>query len=137
MKVYDGLDSFNTNNKSVVTSGTFDGVHKGHQKIIAKLVAMAEEIKGESVLLTYWPHPRLILNPESSIQLINTFEEKIKLLESYGIDHLVKLPFTKEFSQMSSLDFVNNILVKGIGTKKLVIGYNHRFGKNREGGLIF
>lgn len=137
MKVYDGLEEFKKIDKAIVTSGTFDGVHKGHQKILKKITSITKKVGGESVLLTFWPHPRMVLNPSQELFLLNTFEEKVALISRYGIDHLIKLEFTKEFSQMSSIDFVNNILVDAIGTRKLVIGYNHRFGKNREGGFDF
>ena len=135
MKVYNGLTEFKRLKNAIVTSGTFDGVHLGHQKIIQRILQTAEKEKGETVLITFWPHPRLVLQPEMELFLINTFEEKVKLLEKFGIDHLVKMEFTKKFSTLSSEEFINTILIEGIGTKKLVIGYNHRFGKNREGSF--
>ena len=135
MKIYNGIDEFKRLNNAIVTSGTFDGVHLGHQKILQRIVQTATKDKGETVLITFWPHPRLVLQPEIELFLINSFEEKAYLLEKFGIDHLIKLTFTKEFSNLTSGDFINNILVNGIGTKKLVIGYNHRFGKNREGSF--
>lgn len=136
MKIYEGLDAFPRLNYAVVTSGTFDGVHLGHQKIIARLKETAARHKGETVLLTYWPHPRFVLNPDNKdLQLLSTFEEKAALLETYGIDHLVKIPFTKEFSKLSSEEFIRQILIDKIHTQKLVIGYDHRFGRNREGGF--
>lgn len=118
----------------MVTTGTFDGVHLGHQQIIKRLREIAEKEGGETVLLTFSPHPRMVLFPDSNeIKLLTTEHEKIELLEKYGIDHLIIHPFTKEFSRLSSLEFVRNILVNKIGTSKLVIGYNHHFGRNREG----
>jgi len=121
---------------AVVTSGTFDGVHIGHQRILERLKEVAEKNKGETVVITYWPHPRLVLYPEDqSLKILNTFEEKAELLKEQGIQHLLRIPFTKEFSQISSQEFIDSILVKKIGTKKLVIGYDHRFGKNREGSF--
>lgn len=136
MKIYHGLDDFARLEYAVVTSGTFDGVHVGHQKILSRLREIAEKNNGEAVVITFWPHPRLVLHPEDdSLKLLNTFEEKAELLKDQGIQHLVRIPFTKEFSQVSSEEFIDQILVKTIGTKKLVIGYDHRFGKNREGSF--
>lgn len=136
MKIYHGIDDFNKLGFAVVTSGTFDGVHLGHQKILARVQEIAKKSGGETVVITYWPHPRLVLHPEDeSLKLLNTFEEKAALLKEQGIQHLIRIPFTKEFSQLSSEQFIGNILVDTIGTKKLVIGYDHHFGKNREGSF--
>lgn len=123
---------------AIVTSGTFDGVHIGHKKILSGIVNQAKEINGKSVVLTFWPHPRFILNPnENKLKLLSTFEEKADLISAEGIDYLIKIPFTKEFSQMSSEEFIHQILNDKLGTKKLVIGYDHHFGKNREGSLEY
>lgn len=135
MKVYRGIEKFKKLPNAVVTSGTFDGVHIGHQKILKRLKKIAKSTNGETVLITFWPHPRLVLGNDRSIKLISAFEEKIKLLRQFGLDHLVIINFTKEFSKTSSSDFIKNILVDGIGTKTLVIGYDHRFGHNREGSF--
>ncbi|HYC87415.1 MAG TPA: bifunctional riboflavin kinase/FAD synthetase [Chryseosolibacter sp.] len=136
MKIYHGIDDFIKLDFAVVTSGTFDGVHIGHQKIFSRLKEIAIRDKGETVVITYWPHPRLVLHPEDeSLKLLNTFEEKAALLKEQGIHHLVRIPFTKEFSQFTSEEFILKILVTTIGTKKLVIGYDHHFGKNREGSF--
>lgn len=136
MKIYHSLEDFTPLNYGVVTSGTFDGVHLGHQKILHRLHEIAKRNNGESVVITFWPHPRMILKPNDiSLKLLNTFEEKADLLRQQNIDHLIRIPFTKEFSQITSQDFVTKILVDNIGTKKLVIGYDHRFGKNREGSF--
>ncbi len=135
MKVYKDIESFTKLKYAIVTSGTFDGVHIGHQKIIKRLKDAAKKTGGEIVLLTFWPHPRLILYPDQPFKLLNSIEEKTRLLEQYGIDHLIIIPFTRSFSQWSSEKFINEILVKKIGTKKLVIGYNHRFGKHRSGSF--
>ena len=138
MKIYQQLTDFHPPHLSVVTSGTFDGVHLGHQKILRRLQELASSKQGETVLLTYWPHPRLILQPQDkSLRLLSTLSEKVKLLEEMGIDHLIILPFTEELSQMSSADFIRSILVKKIQTKTLVIGYDHKFGKNREGSFEY
>ena len=136
MKIYHTLEDFTRLRYGVVTSGTFDGVHLGHQKILQRLREVAEKNHGETVVITFWPHPRLILKPEVPfMKLLNTFEEKAELLRQQGINHLIRIPFTKEFSQISSQQFITEILVDSIGTKKLVIGYDHRFGKNREGSF--
>ena len=138
MKIYQQLTDFHPPHFSVVTSGTFDGVHLGHQKILRRLQELASSKQGETVLLTYWPHPRLILQPQDkSLRLLSTLSEKVKLLEEMGVDHLIILPFTEELSQMSSDDFIRSILVGKIQTKTLVIGYDHKFGKNREGSFEY
>lgn len=138
MKIYHQLADFHPPHFSIVTSGTFDGVHLGHQKILGRLKELAKRKQGETVLLTYWPHPRLILQPEDkSLRLLSTLSEKIKLLDEMGVDHLIILPFTKELSQMSSEEFIREILVDKIQTKTLVIGYDHKFGKNREGSFEY
>jgi riboflavin kinase/FMN adenylyltransferase len=136
MKIYHSLEDFSRLPFGVVTSGTFDGVHIGHQKILLRLKEVAEKNTGETVVITFWPHPRTILKPnEPSLKLLNTFEEKADLLRKFGVQHLIRIPFTKEFSQVTSVDFITQILVDRIGTRKLVIGYDHRFGKNREGSF--
>ncbi|WP_144603998.1 bifunctional riboflavin kinase/FAD synthetase [Algoriphagus algorifonticola] len=138
MKIYEGLNEFLPVTNPVVTSGTFDGVHLGHQKILQRIREIARSINGETVLITFWPHPRLVLYPqEHKLRLLSTFEEKAKLLRQFGIDHLVTIPFTKEFSQLSSREFIDQVLVEKIQTRKLVIGYDHRFGKNREGSFEY
>ena len=136
MKIYHGIEDFKRLDYAVVTSGTFDGVHVGHQKILSRLKEIARKSNGETVLITFWPHPRFVLYPEQTdLKLLNTFEEKADLLREQGIDHLLRIPFTKEFSKLTSKEFIRNILINTIGTKKLVIGYDHRFGKNREGSF--
>src|SRR6218665_305538 len=136
MKVYNSISDFKNVKNPVVTTGTFDGVHVGHQKIISRLKDVAKEENGETVLLTFYPHPRMVLFPDDNdLKLINTQQEKIELLEQYGIDHLIIYPFTKEFSRLTSVEFVRDILVNTMKTKRLVIGYNHHFGRNREGSF--
>lgn len=136
MKIYHTLEDFTRLRYGIVTSGTFDGVHVGHQKILQRLNEIAAKNNGETVVISFWPHPRLILKPEEPfMKLLNTFEEKAELLRQQGINHLIRIPFTREFSQISSQEFITKILVDTIGTKKLVIGYDHRFGKNREGSF--
>ena len=135
MKVYQGIEEFGKIDKAVVTTGTFDGVHVGHQCILNRLKELAKKVGGQSVLLTFYPHPRMVIQPDSDIQLINTIEEKTVLLEKAGIEHLIIHPFTKEFSRLSSVEFVRDLLVNKIGTEHLVIGYDHHFGRNREGSF--
>ncbi|UZR94658.1 bifunctional riboflavin kinase/FAD synthetase [Chondrinema litorale] len=137
MEVHYGVETFKNKAKSIVTSGTFDGLHFGHQKILTRLIELAKTEQGESVVLTFWPHPRLVLKKDYTIKLLSTLEEKIKLFHKFDIDHLVIIPFNKSFSKLSSLEFIQQILMDAVGTKKLVIGYDHRFGKNREGGFEY
>jgi riboflavin kinase/FMN adenylyltransferase len=136
MKVYHSIEEFQKIKGAVVTTGTFDGVHIGHRKIIDRLNEIAQKINGESVLLTFHPHPRMVLFPDDhGLELITTMREKIQLLEDAGIDNLIILPFTKEFSRKTSLEFIREVLVEKIGTSVLVIGYDHHFGRNREGSF--
>ena len=128
---------------AVVTSGTFDGVHLGHQRILARLCEVARASGGPSVVITYWPHPRLVLGPPPShpelleLQLLNTLDERIAKLAEYGVDYLLIMPFTREFAQWTSEEYIQQLLLKTVGTRQLVIGYDHRFGKNREGGFDY
>jgi riboflavin kinase / FMN adenylyltransferase len=135
LKIYHSLSEFQSISNAVVTIGTFDGVHIGHQKIISRLKEIAARQQGEVVVLTFFPHPQMVLFPDRDIRLLNTLAEKKMLLEKYGADHLIIHPFTKEFSRYSATEFVRDILVNQIGTKSLVIGYDHHFGRNREGSL--
>lgn len=136
MRIYRDIADFTPLDNAVVTIGTFDGVHIGHQKILSTLKACAKEINGESVLLTFFPHPRLILHPEDdSLRLINDLSEKINLIAEAGIDHLIITPFTRDFSNQSPEEYIRDILVAKIGTRKIVIGYDHHFGKDRIGSL--
>lgn len=135
METVHSIFDFTPTQKTYVTIGTFDGVHIGHQKIIKDLIAQAKADKKKSVLLTFFPHPRMVLQKEASIKLINTIEEKKLLLEELGLDYLIIHPFSKEFSRLTALDFVRDILVNQLNTSKLIIGYDHHFGKNREGNI--
>src|SRR5258708_32043549 len=136
MKIYYSLEDFTRLDNAVVTSGTFDGVHMGHQKILLRLKDIASRNKGETVVISFWHQSQLVRHTENnSLKLLNTFEEKAALLKAEGIQHLLRIEFTKEFSFISSQDFIQRILVETIGTKKLVIGYDHRFGHNREGSF--
>ena len=138
MQVIRNIKDFPKIDNVVVTNGTFDGCHIGHQKILQQLKESAKSIQGKSVVLTYWPHPRIVLDKENdNFKLLYSIDERIALLKKYDIDYLVILEFTKEFAQQSSSEFIQQILVEGLNTKKLIIGYNHRFGKNREGGFDY
>lgn len=134
MKIYRDLSETKGIKNPVITTGTFDGVHLGHQKILTQLIQEAKKIDGESVVLTFWPHPRMVVFPDDhNLQLLNTLEEKAQLLEAHGIDHFIIYPFSKKFSRLSAREYVKEILVDGIGVSKMAVGYDHRFGKNREG----
>ena len=136
MKIYNHIDEFKQIHNAVVTIGTFDGVHIGHQKIISRLLDVTRQTGGETVILTFFPHPRIILHPEDmDIKLISTMTEKAEMLEKLGIAHLIITPFTRDFSNLSPQEYIKNVLVDKIGTRQIVIGYDHRFGKDREGGL--
>ncbi|GIR11865.1 MAG: hypothetical protein CM15mP23_04400 [Cryomorphaceae bacterium] len=135
MRIYHNIEEFEKVQNAVVTTGTFDGVHVGHLKIINRLCEIAKENNGETVLLTFFPHPRMVLFSDDELKLINTKNEKIALLEKAGIDHLIIHPFSREFSRLTSVEFVRDVLVNKIGTSCLVIGYNHHFGRNREGSF--
>ncbi len=136
MKIYRNLEDFIPLDNAVVTIGTFDGVHVGHQKILTTLRESAKASKGETVLLTFFPHPRLILHPEDdSLRIISDIDEKVQRLADAGIDHLIITPFTRDFSNLSPEEYIREVLVGKIGTKKIVIGYDHRFGKDRTGSL--
>ncbi len=136
MKVYTDISDFKNVNNPVLTTGTFDGVHYGHQKIISRLKRIAAEKNGETVLLTFHPHPRMVLFPDDDgLRLLSTREEKIKLLEKAGLDHLIIYPFSRKFSRLTATEYVRDILVNEIGVHTLVIGYDHQFGRNREGNF--
>jgi riboflavin kinase/FMN adenylyltransferase len=136
MKIYNHIDEFKQIHNAVVTIGTFDGVHIGHQKIISRLQEVAKKNGGESVILTFFPHPRMILHPDDlNIKLISTMDEKAEKLAALGIDHLIITPFTRDFSNLSPQEYIREVLVDKIGTRHIIIGYDHRFGKDRKGGM--
>lgn len=135
MKIFQKTSSFSSEEKTFVTIGTFDGVHFGHQKIIEKLVSEAKKEQKKSVLLTFFPHPRMVLQKDASIELINTINERANLLEKTGLDYLIIHPFSRAFSRTTALEFVRDILVNQLNISKLIIGYDHHFGKNREGNI--
>lgn len=138
MNIFQDFSSIDHIPNPVLTIGTFDGVHIGHQKIIKQLNDEAHKIGGQSVLFTFYPHPRMVLYPEShGLKLIQTQEEKLKKLKKMGLENIIVFPFTFEFSRLTALEFVRDFLVNQLQVKKLVIGYDHQFGKNREGSIDF
>lgn len=138
MKIFQDFDSIEHISNPVLTIGTFDGVHIGHQRILEKLNEEAKKIGGESVLFTFYPHPRMVIFPEShGLQLIQTQAQKIDKLRRFGLDNVIVMPFTPAFSRLTAVEFVRDYLVNKLKVKKLVIGYDHQFGKNREGTLEF
>ena len=136
MKIFRSAKAFISDDKtSIVTIGTFDGVHIGHKEIIKNLIENAHQKNDKSVILTFFPHPRMVIQKGSKIKLLTTLDEKVALLEKSGLDYLIVQPFNKEFSRLTALEFVRDILVEQLKIKKLVIGYDHHFGRNREGNF--
>ena len=136
MRVCKGVDNLPEFRNGILTIGTFDGVHSGHQEIIRRINKLAADINGENIILTFHPHPRMVLQQgDTSLKLLNTLEEKIALLSNYGVDNLILLAFSKEFSRMTAREYVEDFIWKKIRPRKVVIGYNHRFGNNREGDI--
>ena len=135
MKTFHSIFNFSSKKKTIVTIGTFDGVHIGHKSILKKLKKRSNNGQFESVVLTFFPHPRMVLNQDSNIKLINTIEEKTNLLESFGIDSLIIHPFDSTFSNLSAEEFVKNILVDQLNVHEIIIGHDHRFGKNRSADI--
>jgi len=135
VKIYNNVSEFDTATPTVVTIGTFDGIHLGHRKIIKRLMASAKKEKLETALLTFYPHPRMVLQQSSDLKLINTIEERKMILKETGLQHLIVHPFTLEFSRLTAREYVEEILVKGLNAKKIVIGYDHHFGRNRTADI--
>tara|TARA_B100000945_G_scaffold121244_1_gene96380 strand:- start:1466 stop:2401 length:936 start_codon:yes stop_codon:yes gene_type:complete len=135
LKQHTSADTFDGLKGTVVTIGTFDGVHLGHRKIIDRLLASAQSNDLESVVLTFFPHPRMVLQKDTGIKLINSIDERIALLEASGLDHLIIHPFTKIFSRLTAEEFVKDILVDQLKARKVIIGYDHRFGRNRNANI--
>jgi riboflavin kinase / FMN adenylyltransferase len=133
MQVYRSIDHLPSFTNSVITIGTFDGIHQGHRKIINALQQEAKRVNGESVIITFHPHPRKIVQPEEPLQLINTLEEKIELLRKAGIDKLVVVPFTPAFSEMTADEYIEEFLINNFHPSSIIIGYDHHFGKGRKG----
>ncbi|TFG74095.1 MAG: riboflavin biosynthesis protein RibF, partial [Flavobacteriales bacterium] len=135
MVTVQSISNYDEQHSSAVTIGTFDGVHIGHRTILEKLIKNATSDGLKSTVLTFFPHPRMVLQKDADIKLLNTIAEKTKILEQMGLDYLIIHPFTKEFSRLSATAFVRDILVNRLKTKKIVIGYDHRFGRNRNANI--
>jgi riboflavin kinase / FMN adenylyltransferase len=136
MKVHHDLSSLPTFTNPVITIGTFDGVHFGHRKIIEQLTQQAKTIYGESILISFEPHPRLIINPlDNSLEILSTLSEKINILSELGIDHFVIVPFDAAFANQTALQYISDFLITYFHPHTIIIGYDHQFGKNREGNL--
>ncbi|WP_396141515.1 bifunctional riboflavin kinase/FAD synthetase [Flavobacterium sp.] len=131
MKIYQSISDFFCNRKTIITIGTFDGVHLGHQKIVAQITKNAHALNCDSLVLTFFPHPRMVLQEGTEMKQLNTLNEKIALLDNLGIDNLVIHPFDKEFSRLTAEEFVKKVLVDVFKIKKIIIGHDHRFGRNR------
>jgi riboflavin kinase/FMN adenylyltransferase len=140
LKIFHSINDFHVSTngsikKTILTLGTFDGVHFGHKKILEKLTQNTENGKYESLVLTFFPHPRMVLQEDSDIKLLNTIDEKIDLLNKIGIQNLVIHPFDEEFSRLTAEEFVKNILVDQFHIHKIIIGHDHRFGRNRTANI--
>jgi riboflavin kinase / FMN adenylyltransferase len=135
MQIFNDLAEIRRNDNSIVTLGTFDGIHLGHRQIIETVVKKAKETSGRSFLITFDPHPRKIVSSDNRLQLLNTMQEKLEILSSIGIENLFIINFTKEFSQQAPDEFILKYMVKGTGIKEAVIGYDHHFGKGRGGDI--
>lgn len=135
MKVIRGIENIKQIERAVATVGTFDGLHLGHRKVIDFVKQKTKEINGKSVVVTFWPHPRFALKKADNLKLINTIDEKIDLLNSLGIDYLIIIEFNRDFANLTSHQFIKNILFDKLSLHTLVIGYDHQFGKNREGNF--
>jgi riboflavin kinase / FMN adenylyltransferase len=137
MQIHRGLHADFDIKNAIVTSGTFDGVHLGHQFILKHLSQEAKKTNGESVIISFWPHPKLVINPQSDIRLLSDLEDKLQLFKKFDINHIWIIPFDREFSLLSSEEFIQKILINKLKTNKLIIGYDHKFGKNREGSFDY
>jgi riboflavin kinase/FMN adenylyltransferase len=135
LKTYPSIDQYRSNKKAVVTIGTFDGVHHGHQQILKKVVDRAADFDLTTILLTFFPHPRMVLQPDHDLKLINTIDERVDLVDQSGIEHMVIHPFSQEFSRTSAHDYVKNILVDQLNAAVIVIGYDHHYGRNRTASI--
>ena len=135
MKIFNSIQAFYSNKKTIVTIGTFDGVHVGHKKILERITHSAETQDCESLVLTFFPHPRMVLHENSEMKQLNTIDEKSSLLEMAGIDNLIIHPFDKDFSRLTAEDFVKQVLIEKFNLKKIIIGHDHRFGRNRTANI--
>lgn len=135
LKIFNSIQSFSSEKPTIVTIGTFDGVHMGHRKILEQITKSAHELNSESLVLTFFPHPRMVLQAETEMKQLNTLNEKIGLLDKLGVDNLIVHPFDKEFSRLTAEEFVKDVLVDVFNVKKIIIGYDHRFGRNRTANI--
>ena len=135
MKIFNSIKSFGAAKPTIVTIGTFDGVHIGHQKILEQITKSARDLNCESLVLTFFPHPRMVLQEGTEMKQLNTLDEKIYLMDNLGIDNLVVHPFDKEFSRLTAEEFVKEVLVDVFKIKKIIIGHDHRFGRNRTANI--
>lgn len=135
LKIFNSIQEFTPTTKTIVTLGTFDGVHKGHKSILEKLTNSSKQSGCESVVLTFFPHPRMVLQQNSDLKLLNTMDEKAALLEKQGIDNLIIHPFDMAFSRLTAEEFVRDVLVEGLNIAKIIIGHDHRFGRNRTANI--
>lgn len=135
LKIFHSINDFSSSKKTILTLGTFDGVHVGHKKILEKLTQNTENSKYESLVLTFFPHPRMVLQEQSEIKLLNTISEKIALLDKTGIENLIIHPFDETFSRLTAEDFVETVLVEKLNIQKIIIGHDHRFGRNRTANI--
>jgi len=136
LKIFDSISKITPLKNAVVTQGTFDGVHLGHQKILTNLKYEANKIDGETVIITFFPHPRVLVNQgDKNLKLLSTLSEKILYLEKLGIDNVIVIPFDEELSNLQPEEYIKKLIVDKIAAKKMVIGYDHRFGKDRKGGI--
>lgn len=129
------ISKFDKEHSTAITIGTFDGVHIGHRKILERLINNAKDLNLKSTVLTFFPHPRMVLQKDADIKLLNTIDERIQILEKLGLDYLIVHPFTVEFSRLSATEFVRDILVNDLKIKKIILGYDHRFGRNRNANI--
>jgi riboflavin kinase/FMN adenylyltransferase len=135
MQVYRDINSIPQSKNAVITIGTFDGVHKGHQAIVKQINFLANEINGESIIITFYPHPRTVIQPGQPVFTLNTLDEKLDLLSSLKVNNTVVVPFSREFSELDAQEYVNDFLIGKFNPKIIVFGYDHRFGKNRNGNI--
>jgi len=135
MKTFHSIESFTLKTPTVLTIGTFDGIHIGHKKILKQLISTAKKQQLQSLVLTFFPHPRMVLQKDSNIKLIHTIDERAEILDALGLDNLVIQPFSKEFSRLTATEFVRDILVYQLNVKHIIVGYDHRFGRNRTANI--
>ncbi|MEN1784198.1 MAG: bifunctional riboflavin kinase/FAD synthetase [Bacteroidota bacterium] len=135
METIQGISKLSISKPTAVTIGTFDGVHVGHKRILERLINNAKNADMQAAVLTFFPHPRMVLQKDADIKLLNTLEEKERILAQMGLDYLIVHPFTQEFSRLTAIEFVRDMLVNKLKAKSIVIGYDHRFGRNRNASI--